>query len=135
MASSREATLTAPVPSRQITALATPTTPKEQLQYATDRYTIVEHLVSVMTDSSLPGGTEGSALNQGWLRPARASLIEGRSVLADLRTAMNADRAAEVAAEFGQSLAIGTQNVNTGLLRNRGLTDCAQVFEPTADPT
>jgi hypothetical protein len=120
---------------KQISALKTPATPKEQLQYATDRYAIVEHLVSVMTDSSLPGGTDGSTLDDDWLRPARASLTEGRSVLADLRTAVDRKNGADASAEFGQSLAIGTQNVDTGVLRSRGLADCAKVFEPTSKPT
>lgn len=128
---------------KQIAALSTPHTAKAQLQYAMDRYTIMEHLVSVMTDSSLPGGTAGAQLRAGWLRPARASLTDGRTVLADLRAAVNTHPAATAPAgpaagtqpteltEFDDALAIGTQHVDTDLLRSRGLVDCAKVFEPT----
>jgi hypothetical protein len=118
--------------SKQIGQLARPTTPKAQLQYATDRYTVIEHLVSETTDSSLPGGTEGAQVRDHWLRPARASLVQGRSVLVALRDAANQHDVAGADVQFGHSLAIGTQDVDTSLLRTHGLTQCANVFEPTS---
>jgi hypothetical protein len=116
---------------KQISQLTRPTSPKTQLQYATDRYTVIEHLVSEMTDSSLPGGTEGTQVRDHWLRPARASLVDGRSILVALRAAANAHDVAGADVQFGRSLAIGTQDVDTSLLRVHGLTQCANVFEPT----
>jgi hypothetical protein len=116
---------------KQISKLTRPTGPKQQLQYATDRYTVIEHLVSEMTDSSLPGGTEGAQVRDHWLRPARASLADGRSILVALRAAANDHDAAAANAQFVRSLAIGTDDVDTALLRAHGLTQCAEVFEPT----
>jgi hypothetical protein len=115
-----------------IAKLTRPASPKAQLQYATDRYTLVERLVSEMTDSSLPGSTFGHQIRDQWLRPARTSLVAGRTVLVDLRTAVNAHDAAAATSQFGRSQAIGTQGVDTGLLQAHGLGDCAKVFEPTA---
>jgi hypothetical protein len=114
-----------------IAKLTRPSSPKAQLQYATDRYTLVERLVSEMTDSSLPGSTFGHQVRDEWLRPARASLVAGRSVLVDLRAAVNSHDAAAAAAQFEQSQAIGTHGVDTGLLRAHDLSDCAKVFQPT----
>lgn len=120
---------------RQINALARPADAQQQLQYAIDRYTAIERLVSEMTDSSLPGGQDGTQLRQRWLRPARASLVDGRAVLAALRDAMNRHDVARADAEFDRSLAIGTQQVDTALLRASGLSDCASVFTPTVRQT
>jgi hypothetical protein len=115
-----------------ISALSTPNTAKARLQFATDRYGYVERLVSELTDSSLPGGAAGAELDDRWLHPARASLLSGRTVLADLRTALKDPAAATVdSTAFTRSLAIGTENVDTALLRSRGLTRCASAFEPT----
>jgi hypothetical protein len=108
------------------------TTPKAQLQYAIDRYTDIERLVSVFTDASLPGGKLGQQLRAQWLRPARASLLIGRTVLAQLRVAANTHDVSQANAAFSRSLAIGTQGVDTTLLRAQGLTTCSQVFQPTA---
>jgi hypothetical protein len=118
--------------STQIGQLKTPATPKAQLQFATDRYTVVERLVSQLTDSSLPGSSTGTELRERWLRPARASLVDGRSVLVALRTAANTDDREAADTAFARSLSIGTGAVDTALLRSRGLQDCAQVFAPTA---
>jgi hypothetical protein len=117
--------------STEIAKLTHPTTPKAQLQFATDRYTIIERLVSEMTDSTLPSGSAGSTLRADWLRPARTSLVSGRTVLADLRAAVNADRPDPADVQFALSLAIGTEDVDTTLLRAKGLTDCADLFTPT----
>jgi hypothetical protein len=116
---------------KQVSNLARPTSPKEQLQYATDRYTVIEHLVSEMTDSSLPGGTEGAQVRDHWLRPARASLADGRSILIALQATANEHDVVGADAQFSRSLAIGTDGVDTALLRAHGLTQCANVFEPT----
>jgi hypothetical protein len=116
----------------QISALKPPLTPKAHLQYATDRYTAVEHLVSELTDSSLPGGSTGQQLRSRWLRPARASLTAGRTVLADLRSAVLADDNASITTTFAATNAIGTAGVDLNLLRAHGLNTCARVFTPTA---
>jgi hypothetical protein len=118
--------------SAAIAKLDRPDSPKEQLQYATDRYTVVERLVSEMTDSSRPGATFGRQVRDDWLRPARASLVAGRTVLIDLRAAVTTSDAGAAASAFDRSQAIGTQGVDTGLLRAHGLLDCAKVFQPTA---
>jgi hypothetical protein len=118
--------------STQIGDLSTPTTPKAQLQYATDRYTLLERLVSELTDSSLPGSSTGTELRERWLQPARVSLVGGRGVLVALRAAANTGDSAAAGAAFARSLAIGTGAVDTALLRDHGLNDCAQVFAPTA---
>jgi hypothetical protein len=114
-----------------VSTLKAPTTPKAHLQYATDRYTAIEHLVSELTDGSLPAGTTGQQLRADWLRPARASLLSGRSVLADLRAAIKADNSTSIASTFTQSNAIGTAGVDVGLLRAHGLTACVPAFTPT----
>jgi hypothetical protein len=114
-----------------IAKLVTPTSPKTQLQFALDRYTDIERLVSELTDATRPGGTEGDQLNQRWLRPARASLTDGRAVLAQLRSAANAGDRAGATTRFGESLAIGTVGVDAAYLRSVGLTDCADAFGPT----
>jgi hypothetical protein len=116
----------------QIGKLDRPKTLKEQIQYATDRYTIVERLVSEMTDSSLPGGTDGAQLRAEWLQPARASLTDGRTVLAALSSAVGDHDTASATKEFTASLAIGTSGVDTALLQAHRLDSCAKVFEPTA---
>jgi hypothetical protein len=118
--------------STQIEDLKRPATPKAQLQFATDRYTLVERLVSELTDSSLPDSSTGNELRERWLRPARASLVDGRNVLVALRTAANTGDRAAADVAFAQSLAVGTGAVDTALLRGQGLPDCAQVFAPTA---
>lgn len=117
---------------QQISALKPPLTPKAHLQFATDRYTAVEHLVSELTDSSLPGDTAGQQLRSLWLRPARTSLTAGRTVLAELRSAVLADDSASITSTFSASNAIGTAGVDLALLRSRGLTTCARAFTPTA---
>jgi hypothetical protein len=119
---------------KQIGKLARPTSPKGQLQFATDRYTVIEHLVSEMTDSSLPGGSEGAQVRDHWLRPARTSLSDGRSILVALRSAANSRDVAVADTQFARSLAIGTDDVDTALLRAHGLTQCANVFSPTSLP-
>jgi hypothetical protein len=115
----------------QISALKPPLTPKAHLQFATDRYTAVEHLVSELTDSSLPGGSEGQQLRDQWLRPARASLSAGRTVLADLRSAVHEDNSASITSTFAASNSIGTAGVDLALLHSRGLSTCARAFTPT----
>jgi hypothetical protein len=113
-----------------IAKLKTPTDLKMQIQYATDRYTAVEHTVSELTDSSLPSGSAGQELRTGWLRPARASLLAGRSNLEQLRIAVNAGNTDAAATAFAQTESIGTQGVDTSLLAGRGLADCARLFTP-----
>jgi hypothetical protein len=116
---------------RQLAALKVPTTPKAHLQFATDRYTALEHLVSELTDSSLPGGSAGQQLRVDWLRPARSSLRTGRTVLADLRTAVRAGDNSAVVSAFVESNAVGTAGVDLELLRSRNLTTCVRSFTPT----
>jgi hypothetical protein len=115
---------------RSIAALKQPTDPLMQMQYATDRYTAVEHTVSELTDSNLPGGSIGAQLRSGWLRPARASLVAGRVTLEQLRTAVNAGDPAAATTAFIRAEAIGTQGVDTSLLSARGLSDCVHLFTP-----
>jgi hypothetical protein len=79
----------------------------------------------------LPGGAKGEQLRSDWLGPARSSLTAGRAVLANLRQAVNAHDTELANSRFTASLAIGTGDVDTALLRNDGLDRCAKVFEPT----
>ncbi len=118
--------------STQIAKLDAPTTPKKQLQYALDRYTLVERLVSEMTESNLPGGQEGRDLKSRWLHPAEVSLVDGRSALTDLRSAVEADDRARADAAFDRADAIGTRGVDAALLEERGLARCATLFTPGA---
>jgi hypothetical protein len=109
-----------------------PTTPLRQIQWATDRYTVLDKTVSELTDGSLPGGSTGTALRRNWLEPARASLAAGRQTMLQLRDAVHADdaRAADVA--FVAARNVGVTGVDTSLLRTRGLDKCATLFTPSA---
>jgi hypothetical protein len=118
--------------STAIEKLKHPDGPKAQLQYATDRYALIERLVSEMTEASLPGATKGARIRTDWLQPARTSLVRGRDVLAELRDAANAHDTAAADTAFSQSLAVGTVGVDTQLLRDDGLGKCAIVFAPTS---
>lgn len=118
--------------STQLAKLDVPETAKEQLGYAIDRYTLIERLVSEMIESSLPSGDEGRQLRDRWLTPARLSLTDGHDALTRLRVAVeSADRPAADAA-FAQARLLGTTDVDVGLLRARGLTRCATLFETAA---
>jgi hypothetical protein len=117
-----------------VDALKAPHDPKAALEYALDRYTAVEHAVSTLTDSSLPGGQAGRALRERWLRPARASLRAGNDELGLLRDAVRHRDGAGTAAAFGSAATAGTAGVDTALLRAKGLTRCATLFTPAAPP-
>jgi hypothetical protein len=114
-----------------ITKLDRPTDPKMQMQYATDRYTAIEHVVSELTDSTLPSGSAGTRLRTDWLRPARASLAAGRESLEQLRVAVNSGNRASANSAFADTETIGTQGVDTGLLDSQGLNTCARLFVPS----
>ena len=111
-----------------IAKLAEPTSPIEQMQYAMDRYTIVEKAVSELTDSRLPGGTSGQQLRERWLRPARAALDRGRTALQDLRDAVHAHDVGAATTEFAAARSVGIEGVDTALLSAKGLGRCATLF-------
>jgi hypothetical protein len=111
--------------------LRDPHTPLEQMQYALDRYTLVEKAVSELTDSSLPGGSTGDELRTKWLRPARAALTQGRTVLAGLREVIHDGDSASITRAFDVARNIGTEGTDTSLLRTRGLNRCASLFSPS----
>ncbi len=111
-----------------IAALSKPTTPKQQLQYATDRYTAMDKTISELTDSALPGGDLGSELRTKWLRPARASLTAGRATLGELRDAVRGGSSSTSA--YARTQLIGTEGVDTDLLTQQHLTTCARLFTP-----
>lgn len=113
-----------------ISKLAPPVTLGDKMRFATDRYTAFERTVSELTDSSLPGGPSGQQLRERWLRPARVSLQAGRVVLAQLQTAVQAHDSPTADRAFARSVSIGTEGVDDGLLRQRGLTTCATLFAP-----
>ena len=102
-----------------------------QMRYAVDRYTIVEKAVSELTESRLPGGTTGDALDNGWLRPARSDLTTGRGELGGLRDAFRSGNAAATDQAFAVARNIGTRGIDTTLLRAHGLYRCATLFSPT----
>lgn len=113
---------------KSIAGLHTPTTTRDEMRYAMDRYTAMEKVVSELTDSSLPGAATGNALRDRWLRPARASLLTGRGVLNELQRAVTAGDIGTAAPAFAATAAIGTANVDTRLLAAQGLTNCAKLF-------
>jgi hypothetical protein len=113
---------------RGIDKLPAPATTLQQMQFATDRYTIVEKAVSELTDSRLPGGRVGDDLRARWLRPARADLSQGRVVLGQLRDALRAEDAAAATGAFDRARAVGTAGVDTTMLRTQGLDRCAVLF-------
>ena len=113
-----------------ISKLAPPATLEDKMRFATDRYTAIERTVSELTDSSLPGGASGQQLRERWLRPARGSLQAGRAVLDQLRTAIQGHDTPAADRAFARSLSIGTDGVDDGLLRQRGLMTCATLFAP-----
>lgn len=117
-----------------IAKLPTPTSPLQKMQYATDRYTIVEKAVSELTDSSLPSGANGAALRDHWLRPARASLDAGRATMTTLRDAVHSGDTAATGPAFAATRSVGTAGVDTDLLRARGLDRCAVLFTPDESP-
>ena len=117
---------------KMVNALKKPSDPGAALAYALDRYTALEHAVSTLTDSSLPGGPAGRDLRDSWLRPARASLRTGDDDLTRLRDAVRRHDDASAADAFGSAAMAGTSGVDTTLLRARGLTKCAALFTPAA---
>ncbi len=118
-----------------IDALKAPRDPGAALAFALDRYTALEHAVSTLTDSSLPGGQSGRELRERWLRPARASLRGADDELARLRAAVRRRDGAAAKVAFGSAAMAGTSGVDTTLLRTRGLTRCATLFTPNTPPT
>ena len=116
---------------KTITALRTPRDPRAALAYALDRYVALEHAVSTLTDSSLPGGTVGRELRTRWLRPARASLRAADASLNRLRDAARAGDRAAASAAFATAATAGTAGVDTSLLRTRALITCAGLFTPS----
>lgn len=119
---------------KTVSALKKPSDPRAALAYALDRYTALEHAVSTLTDSSLPGGPAGRDLRDSWLRPARASLRTGDDDLSRLRDAVRRHDDAGAALAFGSAALAGTSGVDTTLLRARGLIKCATLFTPAAPP-
>ena len=120
---------------RAIEALDAPRNATAALAYALDRFTAVEHAVSTLTDSSLPGGQSGRDLRDRWLRPARASLESADHDLDRLRDAVRSNDHDEAVHAFAAAVQAGTAGIDTGLLRTRGLTTCASLFTPVTPPT
>lgn len=121
---------------KTISKLKAPTDAKAGLAYALDRYVAVEQAVSTLTDSSLPGGSAGRDLRDRWLRPARASLEAADADLNKLRDAARSGDRSAASSAFTAASAAGTAGVDTGLLRSRSLTTCAELFTastPAAD--
>jgi len=117
---------------KTIVALKAPRDPQAALAYALDRYVQVEHAVSTLTDSSLPGGADGRDLRDRWLRPARASLRTADTSLNRLRDAVRDSDRGGVSAAFAAAAEAGTSGVDTALLRGRALSACATLFTPSA---
>ena len=115
---------------KTITKLKAPRDPKAALAYALDRYVAVEHAVSTLTDSALPGGALGRELGKLWLAPARASLEAADADLRRLRTAARAGDRTGASVAFGAATTAGTSGVDTALLRTQGLSACATLFTP-----
>lgn len=116
---------------KTIAKLKTPRDPKAALAYALDRYVAVEHAVSTLTDSALPGGVLGRELSKAWLAPARASLEAADADLRRLRTAVRTGDRTGASVAFGAATAAGTSGVDTALLRTQGLSACSALFTPT----
>lgn len=114
-----------------IDKLHPPTTGLQQIRFATDRYTAVEKAVSSLTTMSLPSGATGAALRERWLRPARASLAEGRTQMKALRDAVHDHDATLATTTFASARNVGTSNVDISLLRSEGLDRCATLFTPS----
>jgi hypothetical protein len=117
---------------KTIEALKSPRDPHAALAYALDRYVQVEHAVSTLTDSSLPGGAVGRDLRDRWLRPARASLRTADTSLNRLRDAVRDGDRNGVSSAFAAAAEAGTSGVDTALLRERALSACATLFTPSA---
>lgn len=127
----RQAEATCSTAARTIAALNRPSDPAAGLRYALDRYAAVELAVSTVTDSALPGGEPGQALRQGWLRPARASLLAARPALSDLQHAVADHDRVAAAAAFTRAAGAGTASVDVAVLRSQQLPSCADVFAVT----
>jgi len=117
---------------KTIVALKAPRDPQAALAYALDRYVQIEHAVSTLTDSSQPGGADGRALRDRWLRPARASLRAADSSLNRLRDAVRDGDRGGVSSAFAVAAVAGTSGVDIALLRERALSACATLFTPSA---
>ena len=109
-----------------------PTTPLRQIQWATDRYTVLDKTVSELTDGNLPGGTTGTELRRRWLEPARASLANGRQAMLTLRDAVHDNNAQAAGTAFVGARNVGVTGVDTSLLRTQGLDKCATLFTASA---
>lgn len=118
--------------SRTIAKLEAPHDPKTALAYALDRYVAVEHALSSLTDSTLPGGALGRDLRARWLRPARASLRAADADLRRLRAAARAGDRTAASVALGAATAAGTTGVDTAWLRAHGLAACSTLFTPAA---
>jgi hypothetical protein len=114
-----------------IAALAPPVDPAAGLRYALDRYSAVELAVATVTDSTLPAGSTGADLRQGWLRPARASLSTSWPALARLQVAVKNGDAPAAATAFTAAAAAGTGSVDTALLAADALPSCETLFSAT----
>jgi hypothetical protein len=111
-----------------IATLTSPRNPRGQMQYAVDRYTALERTVSELTDSALPAGSTGRQLRDRWLRPARTSLADGRTMLGQLQQEVSADDRVGAAKAFETASTVGIDGVDITLLKARGLTRCATLF-------
>jgi hypothetical protein len=108
-----------------------PTTPLRQIQWATDRYTVLDKAVSELTDGSLPGGSTGTELRRRWLEPSRASLADGRHAMRQLSDAVHDKNAQAAGVAFVAARNVGLAGVDTSLLRTQGLDKCATLFTPS----
>jgi len=115
---------------KTITKLEAPRDSTAALAYALDRYGAVEHAVSTLTDSALPGGALGRELREVWLAPARASLEAADADLRRLRAAARAGDRTGASVAFDAAITAGTSGVDTALLRTQGLSACATLFSP-----
>lgn len=103
-------------------------TPAAALRTAIDRYTIVERLVSEISEGKLPSGAEGRRLQASWIDPSRASLTDRRSDLDALSRAVDDGRNAEVPALAAAASLAGTDGVDAAYLGQLGMPACSALF-------
>lgn len=104
--------------------------PVAALRTQIDRYTIVERLVSQISEGGLPSGDEGRRLQSSWIDPSRASLTDRRADLAALSSAVDDGRDAAVPGLAAQAALAGTDGVDAGYLEQQGMPACAALFAP-----
>jgi predicted acylesterase/phospholipase RssA len=120
---------------RSLDRLAPAASGTPALVWASERHTYLEHLVAQLTDdSAIPGGTAGQDVRDRWLRPARASLVQGLVDLETLRQAIRHGTPAQVTAALGAALRGGSAGVDTGYLHSSGMASCATVFTAPTPP-